>query len=562
MELFLFPEMRDDEGDKRAEKTVEYPAGAEQYPELVRILDEIRKVGQDLKQTEDIWAKFVPAFDRAQKWFSRRSEEHVRLPKGLTWSKIKDWIIDHLNLGIGKRQFERRVRAYREPGKLPEKNAATAETKRNTTKVLACADAIVVAYRAGQDISELVEVYERARSGDGVPAQGPASTGSVVTTIKQDPATAVIKETAVATIGTATDAGSRPKPGNPSEPIFVAKQHSNALNPSKTAASAPERSQSKHPDGSSKEQRVRVVAFKKSAEVAAPELKPSLLHPFGDRCLQSLRGAETGDGAWEFTPDRLYELLDLDSPQRIFVSDTYDVFDERVPVDVIIEHLRVFAAVPWVYFSILTGYSSRLGQIQSALNSQRMSWPRNLEVGLAVNSTSNMERALKAFGLYRTERKWLCFLPFESREGHSLSRECPSLANILEQTGRPRIVIGGRIDRQSRRSSLCAADARFLMDAAKAAGSKVFYCPESAKLAFERGDSLAQIVNEINLDQQAVKGTFYGLDRSRELPDFRFAAVGKVQSFARSYGSVLRLKPVRHAYSRFELEFGTAAQWP
>jgi hypothetical protein len=273
-----------------------------------------------------------------------------------------------------------------------------------------------------------------------------------------------------------------------------------------------------------------------------------------------LRGAETGDGFWEFLPDRLYDLLDLNSPQRIFVSDTYDLFDERVSLEIIVEHLRVFAAVPWVYFSLLTAYSRRLSQIQSALNSQRMKWPRNLEVGLIVTSTSNIEKRLKAFSVYRTERKWLCFLPFESSEGHPMSRECPSLPSILEQTGRPRIVFGGRIDRQFGRSSLSAADAKFFVDAAKAAGSTVFYCPESAKLAFERGDSLAQIANEINLDQESVTGTISDLSKYRELPEFRFAPVGKVQYFARSYDSGQRLKPVHHTLSRFDLMCGTASQ--
>lgn len=559
---YLFPEMYEGEAENTAKRTSQYPAGAEQYPELVRILDNIYEAGKNLKQSEDTWTKFVPVFDQAQKWFSKKGEDHVKLPKGLTWTRIKDWAIDIFNLGIGRRQFERRLRAHREIGNQPEKQPATVKRKKNTAEALACADAMVAAYRAGRDMSPFVTAYERVRSGEGVPAEDPANITADGSAINRNPDTTVVgKNVGAPRVGSATKAGAQPKSsGSSSEPISLSRAQSNVLNLPNVAAPAPARSAAKPSAGSSNQQKVRVVPFKRSAQGPALELNPTVLRPFGDGCLHSLTDSERNDGSWEFHPDRLYKLLDLKSPQRIFVSETYDLLDERVPLEVTVEHLRVFAAVPWVFFSLLTANTQRLGQIQSVLNSQRMSWPRNLEVGLIVTSTSNIDKRLKAFNLYRVERKWVCFLPFESSENHPMSRECPSLPSVLEQSGRPRIVVGGRIDRQSGRSSLSAADAGFLVNSAKAAGSKIFYCTESAKLAFERGDAEEQIIKEINLDRESVKGTIAELAKYREIPEFRLAPVGEIRDLARNYDSVQRFKPVNRTFSQYELMCGPALQ--
>ena len=61
-----------------------------------------------------------------------------------------------------------------------------------------------------------------------------------------------------------------------------------------------------------------------------------------------------------FDPGHLYAVLKEKTPRRIFVNEFSDLLHEALPMEVILEHVRVFRAVPWHQFQVLTKREHRL----------------------------------------------------------------------------------------------------------------------------------------------------------------------------------------------------------
>src|SRR6185437_11588593 len=55
-----------------------------------------------------------------------------------------------------------------------------------------------------------------------------------------------------------------------------------------------------------------------------------------------------------FDPKHLYSVLKVGEPKRIFVNEFSDLLHEALPMEVILEHFRVFRAASWHQFQVLT----------------------------------------------------------------------------------------------------------------------------------------------------------------------------------------------------------------
>ena len=96
-------------------------------------------------------------------------------------------------------------------------------------------------------------------------------------------------------------------------------------------------------------------------------------------------------GAILFDPVHLYAVLNDSEPKRIFVNEFSDLFFEALPLDIILEHFRVFNAAPWHQFQVLTKRSKRLAEVNDAVLAEFGGWPCNVWQGVSVCNASERE---------------------------------------------------------------------------------------------------------------------------------------------------------------------------
>jgi protein gp37 len=110
-----------------------------------------------------------------------------------------------------------------------------------------------------------------------------------------------------------------------------------------------------------------------------------------------------------FEPTMHPEMLALPSqwkkPRRVFVNSMSDLFHESIPIAFIEKVFDAISDAPWHTFQVLTKRSGRLRSL-----SDRLPWPRNLWMGVTVESIRHLPRIddLRASG---ASLKFISFEP-------------------------------------------------------------------------------------------------------------------------------------------------------
>lgn len=81
-----------------------------------------------------------------------------------------------------------------------------------------------------------------------------------------------------------------------------------------------------------------------------------------------------------FNPAHLYAALTDTEPKMIFINAFSDLLHEALPLDLIMEHFRVFAHAPQHVLQLLTKRDDRLAEVNSAVLAEFGAWPQNVWV--------------------------------------------------------------------------------------------------------------------------------------------------------------------------------------
>jgi protein gp37 len=92
-----------------------------------------------------------------------------------------------------------------------------------------------------------------------------------------------------------------------------------------------------------------------------------------------------------FDPKHLYAVLKARTSKRIFVNEFSDLFHEALPLEVVLEHIRVFRAASWHQFQVLTKRNEPLSDLNKAILAEFGSWPTNIWLGVSVCSAEEKE---------------------------------------------------------------------------------------------------------------------------------------------------------------------------
>jgi len=88
------------------------------------------------------------------------------------------------------------------------------------------------------------------------------------------------------------------------------------------------------------------------------------------------------------------DLLDVplhwNKPRIIFINSMSDLFHEEVPLEFIEQVFSTVALASWHVFQVLTKRADRMAKVASKLK-----WPRNLWVGVTVESQRHTDRIMK-----------------------------------------------------------------------------------------------------------------------------------------------------------------------
>jgi protein gp37 len=173
-------------------------------------------------------------------------------------------------------------------------------------------------------------------------------------------------------------------------------------------------------------------------------------------------------GKIRFLPDRLYAVLRERQSRLFFVNSLSDLFFERLPEKIILEHFRVFGMAHWHQFQALTKRSERLLQLSSEIV-----WPSNVWMGVSVERPASMYRIID-LGKTGAKVKFISFEPWLS-ERRPLAALCPNLREILKVAGIHWAIIGGESSKDKDQARFMDLDdVRYLIDECRAAGVKIF----------------------------------------------------------------------------------------
>jgi protein gp37 len=189
-----------------------------------------------------------------------------------------------------------------------------------------------------------------------------------------------------------------------------------------------------------------------------------------------------------FDPAHLYAVLRLCEPKKIFVNEFSDLFFEALPLELILEHFRVFNAAPWHQFQVLTKRSERLAEVNDAVLAEFGRWPANVWQGVSACSAAEIEmQRIDRLGKTAAAIRWISFEPWVSVVNRPLSESVPDLKERLIRNGIAWVVVGGESGSKDDTNLMTIEDARYLMTQAKAAGCRVQFKQLGTALAIQLG---------------------------------------------------------------------------
>lgn len=189
-----------------------------------------------------------------------------------------------------------------------------------------------------------------------------------------------------------------------------------------------------------------------------------------------------------FDPKHLYSVLKVREPKRIFVNEFSDLLHESLPMEVILEHIRVFRAASWHQFQVLTKRGERLAELNEAILREFGSWPMNLWQGVSVCSAADVEmKRIEELGATAAAIKWISFEPWVSDVNVPLRKSKPALRKLLRRHQIAWIVIGGESGSKDDTNLMTLDDARYLIQEGKAAKCRVHFKQLGTALAIQLG---------------------------------------------------------------------------
>jgi protein gp37 len=193
-------------------------------------------------------------------------------------------------------------------------------------------------------------------------------------------------------------------------------------------------------------------------------------------------------GAVLFEPGHLYAVLRDKEPKRVFVNEFSDLFFESLPMELILEHFKVFNAAHWHQFQVLTKRDQRLAEVNDAVLAEFGQWPANVWQGVSVcNAAVTEMKRIDHLGKAAAAIKWVSFEPWISDMNTPLDESIPDLRERLSRNGIAWVVVGGESGAKQDTNLMTLEDARFLMCEAKAAGCQVHFKQLGAALAIRMG---------------------------------------------------------------------------
>jgi protein gp37 len=205
-------------------------------------------------------------------------------------------------------------------------------------------------------------------------------------------------------------------------------------------------------------------------------------HEVGDERVITLTGRIL------FNPSHLYSALGDKKPKRVFVNEFSDLLHEVLPLDLILEHFRVFARAPQHVFQILTKRGKRLAEINATVLAEFGAWPRNVHMGVSVCTAEDHELArIHQLGATDAALRWISFEPWISDLAVPLRTARPGLRTLLRDNCIAWVVIGGESGAPEKTGLMTLDDARYLIEESRAAGSLVFFKQLGTALAIQLG---------------------------------------------------------------------------
>lgn len=176
-----------------------------------------------------------------------------------------------------------------------------------------------------------------------------------------------------------------------------------------------------------------------------------------------------------FNPAHLYGSLGSE-PKLVFVNAFSDLFHEILPLELVIEHFRVFARAPQHVFQVLTKRGNRLAEINDAVLAEFGKWPPNVWMGVSVCTADDREMLrIRQLAETAAALRWVSFEPWQSDPYKPLRIARPALSALLRQCNIGWVVVGGESGGRQDTALMTLDDARFLLQEGKAAGCRVFF---------------------------------------------------------------------------------------
>ena len=190
-----------------------------------------------------------------------------------------------------------------------------------------------------------------------------------------------------------------------------------------------------------------------------------------------------------FNPAKMYAFLRNNAPGNlVFVDEFSDLLHGAVPMDVILEHFRVFRSVFWLQFQVLTKRANRLEELNAAVMKEFGEWPQNVWMGVSVCTQAKGElNKIAALGNTQARIKWVSFEPWISDPEMALEAACPNLAGLLGDSGIGWSVIGGESGSKKDSRLMTLEDAQYLFSSSKQAGCRLHFKQLGTKLAINLG---------------------------------------------------------------------------
>jgi len=189
-----------------------------------------------------------------------------------------------------------------------------------------------------------------------------------------------------------------------------------------------------------------------------------------------------------FNPAKLYACFKFSPKSLVFVNEFSDLLHQAIPMEVILEHFRVFRCAPWLQFQVLTKRANRLAELDAAIMREFGEWPANVWMGVSV-CTPQKGELNKIVRLGRTHAviKWISFEPWVSDPKVALKNASPNLTAVLRDNGIAWSVIGGESGAKKAARLMTLDDAQYLFTSSQNAGCKVHFKQLGTKLAEARG---------------------------------------------------------------------------